>query len=69
MLSGGGECTLVKWDVEDAVNKRTLPRLGLPIRHVSGSYANILTAVSHADNSKLRLRVKTRVINSQITEE
>jgi len=52
MLSGGGECALVKWDIEDSINKRTLPRLGLPIRHISGAFANVLYAVSHADNSK-----------------
>jgi hypothetical protein len=50
MFSGGGECTLVKWDTSHTVNKRTLPRMGLPIRHISVSPKNALVAVSHADN-------------------
>lgn len=54
MLSGGGECTLVKWDVTNADNKRTLPRMGLPIRHISVSGDNSLFAISHADNCKFK---------------
>ncbi|CAG7717113.1 unnamed protein product [Allacma fusca] len=49
--SGGGECTLVKWDISHVENKRTIPRLGLPIRHVTVSSKSSLTAVSQADNS------------------
>ena len=52
MVSGGGECTLVKWDIREIENRRTVPRLGLPVRHVSVSAKNSLTAVSQADNSK-----------------
>ncbi|ODM91074.1 WD repeat-containing protein 75, partial [Orchesella cincta] len=50
MLSGGGECTMVKWDVSDTTNKRTLPRMGLPIRHVSVCENGEFVGVSHADN-------------------
>ncbi|CAL8124340.1 unnamed protein product [Orchesella dallaii] len=50
MLSGGGECTLVKWDVNDTTNKRTLPRMGLPIRHVTVCETGEFVGVSHADN-------------------
>jgi hypothetical protein len=52
IFSGGGECTLVKWDTSNPEVRRTLPRLGLPIRHVRGSPTNELIAVSHADNSE-----------------
>lgn len=50
MISGGGECTMLKWDVSDVTNKRTLPRMGLPIRHISCAGNAEMIAVSHADN-------------------
>lgn len=50
MYSGAGECTLVKWDINDSNNKRTLPRMGLPIAHLAVSSNSDLIAVSHTDN-------------------
>ncbi|XP_046550835.1 LOW QUALITY PROTEIN: WD repeat-containing protein 75-like [Haliotis rubra] len=49
LLSGGHECTLVKWQYETHY-KDFKPRLGSPITHVTCAPDNLLYAVSHRDN-------------------
>ncbi|XP_037084683.1 WD repeat-containing protein 75-like [Pollicipes pollicipes] len=49
LVSGGEECVLVYWHGQDE-QPAFLPRLGMPIRHVTVSPDNQLVATSHADN-------------------
>ncbi|XP_048245005.1 WD repeat-containing protein 75-like [Haliotis rufescens] len=55
LLSGGHECTLVKWQYETHY-KDFKPRLGSPITHVTCAPDNLLYAVSHQDNGIHLLR-------------
>lgn len=47
--SGGGECVLVKWQVEDLNDRKFVPRLGAEISHICIAKDNL--AVSTRDNT------------------
>ncbi|KAG1667295.1 Ecto-NOX disulfide-thiol exchanger 1 [Nymphon striatum] len=51
--SGGGECVLVMWRLNSDAKKdrRFLPRIGMPISHVTVSPNNFYVATSHVDNA------------------
>ncbi|KAH7961277.1 hypothetical protein HPB52_006407 [Rhipicephalus sanguineus] len=49
LLSGGGECVLVKWSLPSG-GKQFLPRMGLPIRHIATSPDATLILTAHTDN-------------------
>lgn len=48
--SGGGECVIVKWSVEDPNHRKYLPRLAAKIIHISASNDNSLITISTEDN-------------------
>lgn len=48
--SGGSECVLVKWQMENSLNKNFLPRLPSTIEWVSVSKNNLYVALSTGDN-------------------
>ncbi|XP_075750306.1 WD repeat-containing protein l(2)05287 isoform X2 [Rhipicephalus microplus] len=49
LLSGGGECVLVKWSLPSG-GKQFVPRMGLPICHIATSPDATLILTAHADN-------------------
>ncbi|KAK8786954.1 hypothetical protein V5799_023270 [Amblyomma americanum] len=58
LLSGGGECVLVKWSLPSG-DRQFLPRMGLPISHVITSPDATLLLTAHTDNC-------LRLVNSQL---
>ncbi|XP_037563941.1 WD repeat-containing protein 75-like [Dermacentor silvarum] len=58
LLSGGGECVLVKWNLPSG-NRQFLPRMGLPICHIATSPDATLVLTAHTDNS-------LRLVSSQL---
>ncbi|XP_066602543.1 WD repeat-containing protein 75 [Prorops nasuta] len=50
MYTGGGECVLVKWTLNNPLQKSFLPRLPAPIKHLTIAPNNIYVAVSTLDN-------------------
>lgn len=58
LLSGGGECVLVKWSLPSG-GKQFLPRMGLPIRHIATSPDATLILTAHTDNC-------LRLVSSQL---
>ncbi|XP_001602638.1 WD repeat-containing protein 75 [Nasonia vitripennis] len=53
MYSGGGECVLVKWPLENQKKNSFLPRLPAPIRHLTVAPEKGYVAVSTLDNGIL----------------
>lgn len=58
LLSGGGECVLVKWSLPSG-DRQFLPRMGLPINHVVTSPDATLLLTAHTDNC-------LRLVSSQL---
>uniref|UniRef100_G3MND5 WD repeat-containing protein 75 second beta-propeller domain-containing protein n=1 Tax=Amblyomma maculatum TaxID=34609 RepID=G3MND5_AMBMU len=58
LLSGGGECVLVKWSLPSG-DRQFLPRMGLPINHVVTSPDATLLLTAHTDNC-------LQLVNSQL---
>lgn len=51
LLSGGEESVLVIWQLNNnGATKKFLPRLGAPLKYISSSPTDELTAICHADN-------------------
>ncbi|KAL1435507.1 hypothetical protein MTO96_000176 [Rhipicephalus appendiculatus] len=49
LLSGGGECVLVKWSLPSGA-RQFVPRMGLPICHIATSPDATLILTAHTDN-------------------
>ncbi|XP_034249175.1 WD repeat-containing protein 75 [Thrips palmi] len=50
-FSGGGECVLVKWRLDNPHDKSFLPRLSAPICHLNTSKDNLIVSASTQDNA------------------
>lgn len=48
--SGGGECVLVKWQMDNSLQKNFLPRLPSTLEHISVANNNVFIALSSGDN-------------------
>lgn len=55
LYSGGGECVLVKWNIQ-VEDRSFLPRLGLPICQLVVAPDNSFIATGHEDNGILNNR-------------
>ncbi|CAH0548148.1 unnamed protein product [Brassicogethes aeneus] len=49
--SGGGECVLVKWNLENSQDKKFLPRIAAPIDKITVSLDNSFVAICTTDNA------------------
>ncbi|KAH6938055.1 hypothetical protein HPB50_006583 [Hyalomma asiaticum] len=58
LLSGGGECVLVKWNLPSG-ESQFVPRMGLPICHIATSPDATLVLTAHTDNC-------LRLVSSQL---
>ncbi|XP_075536125.1 WD repeat-containing protein l(2)05287 isoform X1 [Dermacentor variabilis] len=58
LLSGGGECVLVKWSLPTG-DSQFVPRIGLPICHIATSPDATLILTAHTDNC-------LRLVSSQL---
>lgn len=61
LLSGGGECVLVKWSLPSG-DRQFVPRMGLPICHVVNSPDATLTLTAHTDNCLRLVSSQLRVV-------
>ncbi|XP_018576979.1 WD repeat-containing protein 75 [Anoplophora glabripennis] len=59
--SGGEECVLVKWQLDDENEKKFLPRLAAEIEHISLATNNVYTAVATRDNA-------VRIVDNQMNQ-
>lgn len=48
--SGGGECVLVKWQIDNSLERNFLPRLPSTIENISVANNNLFIALSSGDN-------------------
>lgn len=61
LLSGGGECVLVKWSLPSG-DRQFVPRMGLPICHLVNSPDATLTLTAHTDNCLRLVSSQLRVV-------
>lgn len=59
--SGGEECVLVKWQLDNANEKKFLPRLAAEIEHLSVAPNNLYMAVATRDNA-------IRIVDNQMNQ-
>lgn len=58
--SGGSECVLVKWQLDNANERKFVPRLPSDIHHITVANNNVLLAVATEDNA---IRIFDNMLN------
>lgn len=60
-FSGADECVLVRWQMDNYLEKKFLPRLASPIQNISVSQNNIYIAIATKDNA-------IRIVDSRFSQ-
>ncbi|XP_046621539.1 WD repeat-containing protein 75 [Neodiprion virginianus] len=63
LYSGGGECVMVKWVLDNVQQKSYLPRLPAPIKHLSLASENQYIAISTLDNGIIVINPQKQIIS------